>query len=204
MPAINVETLVRVFLVSLGEVEIRSLLPSHRPDLNRVYGQGNYFRQERGRLMQHGWMPRAVLATVLGLGVMAGLLRADEAHPLPAGVPDSAPLIHQPAPLAEPVIPSRDAVLPEWRVVSPGAIPPTSFRERVHNCITKVLVADVPVFCWAHHNSPGCGNFCSEFNFIFGSCRTFYGERCYRGPPPVPFVPGYPYGLGESGNCRCP
>jgi hypothetical protein len=160
--------------------------------------------------MPQGWFLRAVLAIALGLGVTAGLIRADEALPLPNPVPPSAPVIDHSVPLGESFHHSQDVVLPEWPAVGQGPGYPSSFRERLHNCVTKYVAANVPAFCWAHHNSVGCGNFCSEFNFIFGSCRTFYGETCFRGPPPQPvpvgywYGAGYPYGPGEHGGCRCP
>lgn len=162
--------------------------------------------------MQRGWFARAVLAITLGLGVMAGLIRADDALPLPNPAPlESAPVIMHPASFGEPLHYSPpDAVLPEWRVASPGTSHPSSCRERIHACLTKWLVKDVPAYCWADHNSVGCGNLKSEFHFIFGSCRTFYGETCFRGPPPQPipagywYGPGYPYGPEPQGGCRCP
>ncbi|MCI0743461.1 MAG: hypothetical protein L0Y72_30915 [Gemmataceae bacterium] len=40
--------------------------------------------------------------------------------------------------------------------------------------------------CYAHHTELGCGSFCSEMTFIFGSCRTFYGEECIPNPPHFP------------------
>ncbi|MCI0379265.1 MAG: hypothetical protein L0215_16775 [Gemmataceae bacterium] len=40
--------------------------------------------------------------------------------------------------------------------------------------------------CYAHHNELGCGSFCSEMTFIFGSCRTFFGEQCIPNPPHFP------------------
>lgn len=38
--------------------------------------------------------------------------------------------------------------------------------------------------CWAHINSLGCGSLHSDLTFIFGSCRTFFGEPCLPGPCP--------------------
>jgi len=32
--------------------------------------------------------------------------------------------------------------------------------------------------CVSHHSWFGCGNFRSEMTFIFGSCRTFFGQAC--------------------------
>jgi hypothetical protein len=40
--------------------------------------------------------------------------------------------------------------------------------------------------CWAHHNTLGCSSLASEYMFMFGSCRQFYGEPCFKGPPPPP------------------
>jgi hypothetical protein len=45
--------------------------------------------------------------------------------------------------------------------------------------------------CWASWIYPRCSSLHSECAFIFGSCRTFYGEKCLQGPPPVPVPPGY-------------
>ncbi len=37
--------------------------------------------------------------------------------------------------------------------------------------------------CWSHHDNLDCGSLKADLKFIFGSCRTFYGERCL--PPPL-------------------
>ena len=37
--------------------------------------------------------------------------------------------------------------------------------------------------CWSHHTVMGCGSFHSEFGFIFGSCRYYFGDRCIPQPP---------------------
>ena len=60
--------------------------------------------------------------------------------------------------------------------------------------------------CWSHHNALGCSNFEAEYRFIFGSCRTFYGEPCERRPPATPpGAPGAPGAYGPtSGGCACP
>ena len=47
-----------------------------------------------------------------------------------------------------------------------------------------------PIGCYGHFNDFAVGSFCSEFSFLFGGARTFYGERCLKGPPPSP-VPGF-------------
>ncbi len=40
------------------------------------------------------------------------------------------------------------------------------------------------VGCWTSHNSPGCGSLHSTLTFVFGSCRSFFGEPCLAPPPP--------------------
>jgi hypothetical protein len=74
-------------------------------------------------------------------------------------------------------------------------------------CISDYLHANIPILCRAGHNTLGCGNFVSEFQFLFGSCRTFYGEPCFTRPGPVPmppgYGPGYGYGQEDSGKCPC-
>ncbi len=69
--------------------------------------------------------------------------------------------------------------------------------------------------CWATHQGFGCGSLKSDCNFIFGSCRTYFGEACRKGPPP-PYPPGFlqpgsvPSGSSPSGydarpagGCNC-
>jgi hypothetical protein len=44
--------------------------------------------------------------------------------------------------------------------------------------------------CWATHNTDGCGSLYSEYLFILGSCREFWGDPCTPGPEPLPLPPG--------------
>jgi hypothetical protein len=45
-----------------------------------------------------------------------------------------------------------------------------------------------PVGCWQHHSCDfSCSTFHSEFTFVFGSCREFFGEPCLKEPPRVGF-----------------
>lgn len=37
--------------------------------------------------------------------------------------------------------------------------------------------------CQTHHNDYGCGSWKADTVFIFGSCRAFWGDPCYKGPP---------------------
>jgi len=63
--------------------------------------------------------------------------------------------------------------------------------------------------CWASHFGNGCGSFRSDMVFIFGSCRSFFGEGCRKDPPSI-YPPGYgpagyvPPGGGGGGGCNCP
>lgn len=148
--------------------------------------------------MQPGCFLRSIPAALLGLGVMTGLLRAADALPLPNPPPNTPQHIGQPA-LGDPAMSSNDVVLPGAKIAVEGPRRP----------IRNYFIANVPAFCWAHHNGLGCGNFLSEFNFLFGSCRTFYGEPCLREPSPQPVPVGYQYGAGGygpggTGGCRCP
>jgi len=60
--------------------------------------------------------------------------------------------------------------------------------------------------CWTTHYTLGCGSLKSECKFLFGSCRTFYGEPCLAPPPPGERPPGYngllPLGRPRAG-CPC-
>lgn len=46
-----------------------------------------------------------------------------------------------------------------------------------------------PLGCWASFNGYGCSSLESEIAFVFGSCRTFFGEPCLKGAPPSPLPP---------------
>src|SRR5262249_21952277 len=61
-----------------------------------------------------------------------------------------------------------------------------------------------PPGCYAHFNDYSCGNLRSEWVFVFGSCRDFFGEACLKRPPelaplpprPAPSIMGLPSILG--------
>lgn len=42
--------------------------------------------------------------------------------------------------------------------------------------------------CFGNYNDYSCSNLKTEYHFIFGSCRDFFGERCLAGPPADPVV----------------
>jgi hypothetical protein len=50
--------------------------------------------------------------------------------------------------------------------------------------------------CHSSHNDYGCGSFWSEFAFVFGSCRSFFGEEsCTHSPRH--------FGTGSDGAQKC-
>jgi hypothetical protein len=59
--------------------------------------------------------------------------------------------------------------------------------------------------CYAHFNDYSCSSIHSETQFLFGSCRTFFGEACLKSPPPSP-IPGFDlHALGlDKARCGCP
>ena len=68
--------------------------------------------------------------------------------------------------------------------------------------------------CLSSINSLGCGSLKSECTFMFGSCRDFYGEPCFKDPQPFrkherapivgPYSYPYPYAYGPQAGCGCP
>jgi hypothetical protein len=73
----------------------------------------------------------------------------------------------------------------------------TSVRTNMQDCLNNYGIG-----CWATHNTVGCTSLRAELTFIFGSCRAFFGEPCFQGPPPPPY-PGWvpPNSCGPAG---CP
>jgi hypothetical protein len=90
-------------------------------------------------------------------------------------------------------------VFAETPVAADGSAPPETRHHLFHHC-------------FAHHNGYSCGTFHSEATFVFGSCRSFFGEPCMAGPQPILLPPGYvpPPGFlpGSPGakkpGCACP
>lgn len=130
----------------------------------------------------HRWIQRALLPSVCGLGLLAGVAGAQEPPPyMPGLAPGPGPATpnqypgHLPASLHPPEKPKH----------FPLAARAFGWATRqVHNC---------PGDCAAHHNDLGCSSLQSECKFILGSCRTYFGEPCFKGrvPPPSPYGPGY-------------
>jgi hypothetical protein len=69
-----------------------------------------------------------------------------------------------------------------------------------------------PCDYWSTHNEVYTNNFRSDFIFLFGSARHFYGEAYVKGPPVPAFpvnpsfqtAPGYPGKCGYEGRPEYP
>jgi hypothetical protein len=156
--------------------------------------------------MTQRWYVRAALAAILGLGA-TGLARPQA--PATAPSPEPWAIIErgagghppiEPASMEAPGTPYKGPVR-NWLHTRPKPV-----QDYVHDCMHSHGVD-----CWSHHNSYTCGSFKSEWTFVFGSCREFFGEPCLPGPPQPPMPPGYPPlngpGNGNSGYGRkagCP
>src|SRR5262245_57250785 len=73
---------------------------------------------------------------------------------------------------------NMDAPNPYNQPPPPGSTSRLKAFFQRHNCC-----------CASHHNDLGCTGGDADCKFIFGSCRTFWGEPCARGPSPYKFVP---------------
>ncbi len=146
--------------------------------------------------MARRFLCKAALAAMLGLG-LGGLANAQSAYapppsaypPPPSGYASPAqPVLlpvanQQPCPGAEEVVPDGDG----------------SGGRRGHSLLTTIENLPHPVLdfvenhekvgCWAHHNAFGCTSFPAEMDFIFGSCRSFFGQTCLKQPPPDELAP---------------
>jgi hypothetical protein len=173
-------------------------------------------------------MQRLFRYTLLGMAcALAGqsrLVRADEPMyaPAPAGtvvVPAPAPadtvLVPSPAATTYPTLTYQNGypAFPAGAAFAPAAgsdwveVPDQHERRKCRPIYN--FFHDQKVCCWAGVNTVGCGSLHAELDFIFGSCRHFYGEPCYKGPPPLLLPQGYApaYGAGAgtgSRGCACP
>jgi hypothetical protein len=115
---------------------------------------------------------RLGLAVVLGLGLVASWAGAQtQQAPIPL------------SPYAGPAV-----VDPDWFVPAQGKVcsPLVVAGQRCDRCLNRH-----GLHCYSLHTLPICSSCRSEFIFIFGSCKAFYGEPCLRKPPLVPVPPGY-------------
>jgi hypothetical protein len=112
--------------------------------------------------MPRGFLTRAALAVLLGCGVCTGKACASGKDQYPRTPPGATEL-----PPGHPPVDSSPSRHPIW--------------DKVCKCR--------PLSCWASFNGYSCSSVRSETAFLFGSCRTFFGEPCLKGPPPSALPP---------------
>jgi len=134
---------------------------------------------------------RATLAALIGLGVTIGLARAQQPAPQPAANAEPWAVIEYGGGAPPPPPPALNDEVPAFPRTGP-------VRDWFYDCAHKKGVG-----CWSHHNYYGCSSWKSEGTFIFGSCRSFFGEPCLAGPPQPPYPPGYEPPPGKSGCPNC-
>jgi hypothetical protein len=123
----------------------------------------------------------AVVALVVGETLCGGGVRADDGQPQPMVILSGPePAVYDPA---------------------AGMMPAPASPESHHHRPLRDWLHKLPWHCYADHNTLGCGNLKSECQFLFGSCRSFYGEPCL---PPPPKPNGQPGALPAPGRCACP
>lgn len=152
----------------------------------------------------HRWR-RWVAATLIGLGAWTGAAQADDTVLVVPAKPARTPLINWPS-LFKPqkpqviVIKKQDGAAPKQEGVVQASVDAepnipadpewkTVRRHPLHDWLDDHTRS---CGCWADYNSDyGCSSLHSECVFIFGSCRHFWREPCFKSPPPSPFGPGY-------------
>ena len=148
--------------------------------------------------MMRSRLRRALVAVALGLGVTAGLARADGQPPSPGPVIEADGAVPPGAFPADSAVPP--GAVPMDGAVPPGAVPTDGVpcappKHKLLRCLRPRNVVQAvhnhpPVGCYSNFNDYSCTNLRTELLWVFGSCRQFFGERCLKGPPPSP-VPGF-------------
>src|SRR5947207_11714413 len=130
-------------------------------------------------------MRQLAAAMILGL---AGWCSAggQEVVPPPKGVPAGERIIVQPAP--QPVVVDHGPVADGFATERRGPLRNMSNRH-------GYCCGDDPAI-------PGCGNWHEDLRFIFGSCRSFFGEPCLP-KPTRPRLTDRPGGAGFGGQPGC-
>jgi hypothetical protein len=142
---------------------------------------------------------RAVLAVTLGWAMGAGLAHADAPlTPTPAQAPavivvNGMIYSNTGVPAAAPVATAAPASVPG--TVAPETVHVTEADQRCawqHPLRTVWETHPISTFwhdhvphCWTHFNNYSCSTWESEYAFIFGSCRNFFGEACMGKPEPA-------------------
>ena len=154
-------------------------------------------------------MRRHVLIPCSMLALLAwGALARAQAPTEPVFVPVPATPTTEPAPsaaLPETVAtPGVEAVYaPDYEHAPAAELNPPPPPDKVK----RGLFGRHGICCWTTHYTLGCSSLKSECKFIFGSCRTFYGEPCLGAPPRELRPPGYQQGRGTrdaEGRSGCP
>jgi hypothetical protein len=151
--------------------------------------------------MRQHWFLRALLAGTVGLGIVAGLARGETPVPPLAGSGGGTVVTSVP----EGATWSGDMSTGSSCGCAGGGGGEVGSGEG-HHFLHHSHIANWlhnNCGCWAQHNTFGCGSCKSEFNFVFGSCRTFFGEPCQHGAPPSPIpppLPGYVPGMPIPGQ----
>lgn len=112
--------------------------------------------------MPSSLLSRAALAVALGWGVWAGFAHAQGTVQWPRTPPEATEL-----PPGHPPVDSTPSKTP----------------------LLDSIRYKRPCGCWASFNGYSCSSLRSELAFLFGSCRTFFGEPCLKGPPPSALPP---------------
>ena len=162
------------------------MVPTHR-QARGVFLAGNV-QDATGEFQMHRTLlTRAVLVMVLGWGVGSGTAWAGGSDLYPRTPPGATEL--------PPGLPAVDS--------SPSHRP---LRDWIHH--------HRPLGCWSSFNGYSCSSLSSPSSFIFGSCRTFYGDPCLKGAPPSALPPwagpesgyrtGTPGTAPAKAGCNCP
>lgn len=150
----------------------------------------------------------AVLSTTILFCWTAPRTAAQQAVPVPAvqASPYSPPATVVLPPGADVMAPGSEEA-PAWLAPGAEAVPGGGPMPPAQNPPPRRFFGLLPpakcVGCWTTHNTLGCSSFCSEWTFIFGSCRAFYGEPCIKVPPP-PLPPPWGTYPPSTRGCNCP
>jgi hypothetical protein len=151
--------------------------------------------------MKHSPWPMRFLV-VLAFGVLVGTISAQEGE-------SGGPYGPRPPEGGIPVT-GRDYVVSLTSSNRPGTFAGAELagpRQPIRDCLRSLNFC-----CWSHHDCVGCSSAKAECAFIFGSCRTYFSEPCWKGPPALP-APFTDYnnnnygtfaspGFGRCENCR--
>lgn len=133
------------------------------------------------------WQTRMGLILLVSLGLSVIQSQAQDPRtgtPLPGGASVTVPVapVYTAPVYAAPVYTAPVYTAPEYAAPGVPVAGESHAPRRPRPCLNYLGVG-----CWAHPHTHGCGSFHSEMRFIFGSCRSFFGETCEQRPPYVPY-----------------